>query len=183
MSAINFKLQVSPGSTYVSLEGECDDVWNAFEKLCQDNLLKPPEKAGKAQGGKLPSSAAKTISGSLVENIPAEKPALRSLSLEEVFSKAPYFTDAQWLLIYLLFATKDGQRTISQRELSAFCRLYGRWTQKQQNGLSSRIRIFHKHGYVDKENVNRITLLPKGSRYAHALLRRYFEPFAIKQTI
>lgn len=177
-----FKLKISIGTANIELEGEGTLVQAIFKDLRDTGL-----------GKLLPDSV--VLQNSLVENsnevsnlnddngdtkveqvtkFQQETPELPNI--RDVVIKSLPKTEAEWILIYALYASNSGNSVFSNEDIKHVYQETGRWNDNRGKNFSANIKKAVVLGWFTTVNEDAYTLSDVGKQEASGILNRTADP-------
>ena len=180
-----FKLKICLGEASVELEGEGNLVHSILLELREDGLGKLSESSSIQPRVELPKEdiVTPTSDGNSKEaileqtNVPYDLPSIDTIVIKNLPK-----TEAEWILIYALFASDQGSKTISENDLREMYHSSGRWNESRGKNFSANLKKAVMIDWLSSVNDSTYSLLDAGISKAHEILQRVAKGGPAKKT-
>ena len=180
-----FKLKICLGEASVELEGEGNLVHSILLELREDGLGKLSESSSIQPRVELPKEdiVTPTSDGNSKEaileqtNVPYDLPSIDTIVIKNLPK-----TEAEWILIYALFASDQGSKTFSENDLREMYHSSGRWNESRGKNFSANLKKAVMIDWLSSVNDSTYSLLDAGISKAHEILQRVAKGGPAKKT-
>lgn len=170
----DFKLRVSIGSANIELEGESELVNKFFSEIRENGLGKLAE----FHIAPIPQNEISTEITSnqdiinqlqpteaVVDNPSSNYPTLKDIVLSNKIKK-----ETNWILIYTLYATSFGTKSVAKKEISSMYKQTNRYTAARSKNFAANIKKLVTDKLISAINDNDFIITEKGKNEANKLL-------------
>lgn len=169
-----FKLRVCIGDANIELEGNGNLVHTIFSELREDGLgkLSAPIKTNTSQ---VPKETADTNApievredtGNNAQPVENQLPQINTVVVKNLPK-----TEAEWVLVYALYASEEGKKTFTEDDLRKLYQDSGRWNDSRSKNFSANLKKAVASNWFAFVNASNYSLLESGKALAYEILQR-----------
>ena len=169
-----FKLKVCIGDANIELEGNGDLVHTIFVELRENGLgkLSAPSKTGPQQTPekseeKITLSDDQKNTNSSVQPTGTQLPQINTIVIKNLPK-----TEAEWVLVYALYASEEGTKTFTESDLRKLYQESGRWNDSRSKNFSTNLKKAVTSNWFALVNDSYYSLLESGKALAYEIIQR-----------
>lgn len=172
-----FKLKVCVGDANIELEGDGNLVHTIFSELRENGMGK---LSARISGQSKDKSSKKDVAGvisTLDENdeksIVSQNTESYDLpSIDTIIIKNLPKTEVEWMLIYALYISEQGNKVFTENDVRKMYHSSGRWSKSRSKNFSANLKKAVKVDWFLPVNDSNYSLLDTGKSKAYEILHR-----------
>ena len=181
------KLKVCVGDANIELEGEGNLVHTIFSELCESGLGKLSVSLLIQPKFELPNEVESAVIPVADKNNerPSDQQQMGASNLpniETIAIKDLPKTEAEWILIYALYASEQGTKFFSENDLRQMYLASGRWNESRQKNFATNVKKAVTSDWFTIVNDPNYSLLTAGKEKAYEILQRAVSSNSLKKS-